>query len=256
MPDPNLDVKPTGQVQDPKPTPDGVKPPADGSQPGDVKLPGSPSPDVKLDGGQDGAKTDPALLLKSLQEERDKRRAAEARNEQFRNVVGDKIQFDASGNPIAAEAPQTDMQQKLNELWETDPRKAVQTEMMMGFQWYDKVNSSLDLQRSSCRTKYSDFNTYENQALQYVRTLPLEQRAKDGVIELAYLVQKGQNSDSIYKQAQDDIIRKLRAGESIQGIGATQPQSITPEGKQPTADEAKVAEAMGIPLAEYAKYRK
>jgi len=254
------DVK-TGQpVLDPnQPALDGVKPPADVSKPLDVKPDGSPAQDVNLAPQPDpGEKTDPALLLKSLQEERDRRRAAEARETQIKNLYGDKMQFDMNGNPIAPpqQEPQTDMQQKLNELWESDPRKAVQTEMMMGFQWYDKVNTALDVQRAQVRAKYPDFTKYENQALNYVRTLPLNQRAREGVIELAYLVQKGQDSGSIYEQAQRDLLEKMKRGESIQGFTGTQSQASQPTGKQPTDAEVKAAEAMGVPITEYVKYRR
>lgn len=249
------DVKPPDPVLDPnKSAPADVKPPVDKSKSLDVKPDGSPAPDVKpTPQAEPGDKTDSAQLLKSLQDERDRRRAAEARNEQFKQVAGDKLQFDANGNPIAPATPQENMQAKIDELWETDPKQAVRTEMMMGFQWYDKVATSLDTQRADLRTKYPDFNKYENQSLSYVRTLPLDQRSKPGVVELAYLVQKGQDTQSIYQQATEDVIRKIRAGESVQGLTATQSETVTPTGTQPTDDQMKTAEAMNVPIAEYMK---
>ncbi len=252
MPEPIEGVKPpVDPALNPQPAPAGVKPPEVKPDPAGVKPPGEPT--------DPGVKTDPALLLISLKEEREKRRTAEAKTEQMKQVYGDKMQWDANGNPVAPAQPSTnatDMQKKIDELWESDPRKGVQAEIMMGFQWFDQVNTGLDMQRSEARGKYPDFDKYESQAMSYVRTLPLDQRAKPGVVELAYLVQKGQSSNTIYEQAREDIIKKLQAGESIQGLQATQAQAAAPGGKQPTADEAKVAEAMNIPIAEYMKNRK
>lgn len=249
--DPIKDVKTDPQVPDPnQPSPEGVKPPeVQPAAPG-VKPPEQPAQEP-------GVKTDPALLLKSLQDERDKRRAAEARVDQMKGMVGDKMQWDANGNPIAPvqtqQQPQQDIRKQIDEAWETDPKRAVQMEMAMGFQWFDNVNTTLDAQRSQVRTKYPDFNKYEVSAMNYVRTLPLDQRSKDGIVELAYLVQKGQDSGSIYQTAQEEIIKKLQSGESVQGLSATHSQSNQPAGKQLTADQIKVAEAMGMPASEYMK---
>jgi hypothetical protein len=193
---------------------------------------------------QPGEKTDSALLLKSLQEERAARRDLE---QQVANLMGQQTQPQQQG-----QAPVNQFQQQIDEMWQTgDYRRAMQAEMALSFQWFDQVNAKLDTQRETVRAKYPDFSRYEGKAMGYVRTLPLEQRAKDGVVELAYLVQKGQDSNNIYQQAQQEIIEKLRRGESIQGLSAGTGQPPQPQGKQPTEDMIRAAEAMNVPIADY-----
>ena len=194
-----------------------------------------------------GASTDPSKLLAALHEEREKNRELAARLE---------TQQLPMGQPQPAPTGKT-IQQELDELWETDPRKAVQTEMMYGFKWYDGVNSALDSQRAGLRAKYPDFNQYETQAMNYVRTLPLNQRAMNGVVEAAYFLQKGQSSDSIYQSAMQEIIRKMQAGESIQGLPSGIPPVGGPvPGAKLTDQELAVAAAMGISPEDYMKNRK
>lgn len=192
-----------------------------------------------------GANTDPAKLLAALHEEREKNRELAARLE--------------TQLPPTTPPPSTGktIQQELDELWETDPRKAVQAEMMYGFQWYDQVNTALDSQRSSLRAKYPDFSQYESQAMNYVRTLPLNQRSMNGVVEAAYFLQKGQSSDQIYQNAMQEIIRKIQAGESVQGLpSGTPPVGTPPPGGKLTDQELAVAAAMGISPEDYMKNRK
>jgi hypothetical protein len=129
--------------------------------------------------------------------------------------------------------------------------------MMYGFNWYDGVNSALDGQRATLRAKYPDFSQYESQAMNYVRTLPLNQRAMNGVVEAAYFLQKGQSSDQIYQSAMQEIIRKMQAGESIQGLPAGTPPVGAPlSGAKLNDQELAVAAAMGISPEDYMKNRK
>jgi len=233
-------------MEDPKPGV--VTPPVTpGQAPGtpDPLKPGTPPAGVKSP--EPGANTDPSKLLAALHEEREKNRELSARLE---------VQPPIGGQPQPAPTGKT-IQQELDELWETDPRKAVQAEMMYGFNWYDGVNSALDTQRANLRAKYPDFNQYEAQAMNYVRTLPLNQRAMNGVVEAAYFLQKGQSSDSIYQSAMQEIIRKMQAGESIQGLPSGIPPVGGPlPGAKLNDQELAVAAAMGISPEDYMKNRK
>lgn len=222
----------------------------------DVKQQAQVQKDVKADEGA-GVKTDPALLLKSLQEERDRRRTAEAERDVLKQAGVQPQQY-VQPQP---QSPQNQLQGAIQEaLDQGDIGKAMNMNTMAAFQWYDSINAGLEAQRDAVRTKYPDFNSYEAQAMAHVRTLPLNQRMVEGVVEMAYLVEKGKMADKIIqtaKEAQvDDVIKRLQAGESIQGISAGQGQPATPQGTQPTADQIKAAEVMGIPIAEYMKHQR
>lgn len=225
----------------------GVIPPA----PAPGQAPGTPDPSktgTPPAKPEPGAQTDPVKLLAALQEERDRNKELSARLAQTPPAT-------PPASPPPGMGGKT-VQQELDELWETDPRRAVQTELMYGFQWYDQLNAATDSQRAALRVKYPDFSQYENQAMSYVRSLPLNQRSMPGVVEAAYFLQKGQSSDQIYKAAMDELIRKMQAGEAIQGLPAGTPQ-MTPGTKQElTAQELAAAQAMGISPEDYLKYKK
>jgi len=200
----------------------------------------------------------------ALDEERNKRQALDTKLQQLKAIFGDKFQEGPDGSivPIApapqqgAQAPQ-DVQAMLDKLWEEDPRKAIQTEMSMAFQWYDQVNSNLNYQKSILRSQKSDFARYEADIDKYIAKLPVGQRSQNGVVELAYLVTRGQNADTIKQTAIDELIARIQKGESIQGIsGGTFTPSSTPNTDQPTQDEIKVAEAMNMPVTEYMKNKR
>jgi hypothetical protein len=195
-----------------------------------------------------GSETDPVKLLAALKEERQARRDAEDR---LRNV-----QPSPSVQP--AQVGKT-IQQELDELWETDPRKAVERMQMYAFQWYDQVNTALDSQRSAARAKYPDFSTLEPQALNYVRSLPLEQRSQPGVVEAAYFLIKGQSSDpeARFQAGIQEGIRRVQAGEAVQGLPSGTPQVGTPHaGTTATPEEAATAANMGMSVEDYLKWKK
>ena len=75
------------------------------------------------------------------------------------------------------------MKAELEKLWQTDPRQAVQTEIMLAAQWQDNINAQVDGEAEQLAGKYADFNDYRNTAMRYVRALPLDQRARQGIVE-------------------------------------------------------------------------
>ena len=210
-----------------------------------------------LDINQDTAKTVP---ITALHEERDKRQAVQAELAQMKAMLGDKVVYDASGMPIIQQheaPPQNDTREQLDRLWEEDPRKAMQTEMQMALEWYDNVNAQVDLQETAVRQKYKDFDTMRNEVKNYIRRLPAAQRAKPGIMEMAYLVVRGQNVDKIIQAREQELMKKFRAGESIQGLGSGTYSAPPKADAVALTDEQKaVAEAMGMSIEDYTKHMK
>jgi phage I-like protein len=149
--------------------------------------------------------------------------------------------------------------QELDNLWREDPRKAMQTELMTALNWKDQVEAQVDDQIDAAATKYKDFNDHQSEVRRYIRRLPVEQRAKPGVIEAAYFMVKGRNADSFAKAEAERLLKKAQAGDGTQtinagassggGDGTNNAGSLTPEQKAAAA-------AMGVSEAEYAKYMK
>ena len=225
----------------------GASPTTAAQKPGGPPSPASPAPDKHVP-------------LAALQEEREKRQTLQAELEALRRVAGSNVLFDINGNPVQTvpspnQAPnvQPDARKHLDELWERNPREAVQAELMMAFQYYDRVNGDLDVQESALASKYPDFTTYRNEVRKYTRTLPFEQRNAN-VLEAAYFMIKGQRYDSNFSRERADILAKIQAGEAVAGLapGAASPQAPV-VGGQITEEQAKVAYAMGMSPEDYLK---
>ena len=180
----------------------------------------------------------------------------------MKQIAGDQVLFDANGQPVPRQQvtpqptqpdqPQGQVSKEIEKLWEDDPRKAVQMEIMSAMSWRDNMDAQVDKQELDASGKYQDYGKYRDNVRQYIRALPLEQRAKPGVIDLAYYVVKGQASGNIYKQAQDDLLRKIQAGENVQGLGNGTVTAPTPvKGVQATAEQSAAAEMMGISAEDY-----
>ena len=211
-----------------------------------------PTPAAAVPAGVPAAPAVPAqtVPIATLLEERGKRQALEAELSALRN------QTQAPQPPIQQ---QPNVNQELERLWETDPRRAVQAELMMAINWYDQTNAQLDFQADQLTTKYADFNNWRTQAMRYVRGLPTQQRAQPGVLEMAYYIVRGQNVDDILKQQNDDLMRRFQSGElaaSVSPQGGMSPSQPAQRGIQLTAEQMRAADAMGVPHEEYVKYVK
>ena len=146
--------------------------------------------------------------------------------------------------------------QEMQRLWENDTQKAVQAEIMMAINWLDNVSQAVDMQESQIAQKYQDYGNFRDHVRSYMRSIPIAQRTQPGVVEAAYYFVKGQQMDSIVKSSQDEIIRKIRAGESIQGFDAGSGAPPPPTTKALTEEQKRVASAMGLTPEQYQKNMK
>jgi len=203
--------------------------------------------------------------LAALQEERNKRQSVEAKLSQLQAVFGSQIAYDAAGNiiplpqthqqqPNAPQQPQQewgDVRKQLDQLWENDPRKAVQSELAMAINWYDNVNNTVEEEMDKVGEKFKDFAGFRPQIRQYLRKLPLDQRGRPGIVEAAYFLQKGQNFDTALSAAQNQMADRIRAGENVQGIGSGYSYTPQGEGRRWTVDEVKVAQMYNMTPDQY-----
>jgi len=224
---------PTGGQPDPKPVEPVQPTPA-----AEVK-PGDPSPDVKQ------------VPLPALQEERSKRQELEREISDLRKMVTDNQLQQIPQQ----QQPQVDPRAELEKLWEEDPQKAVRMEIMYGMDWRDRIDSSLEAQADALAAKYPDFNDYRSSSLGKVRGLPLNQRGAQGILEAAYFMVRGQNTDTIVQQRETELLEKYRRGEiNAQGL-ATPPGSFsTPAVETGTVlneEQLRVADAMGLTAEGY-----
>ena len=89
-----------------------------------------------------------------------------------------------------------------------------------------------------------------------VRALPLHQRGNPGILEAAYWMSRGQNVDQLLQQRETELMDKYRRGE-ITAAQLSQPAGMFTApapigGVALTADQVKVAEAMGLSPEGYA----
>jgi len=210
---------------------------------------------------------DKTVPITALHEEREKRQALQAEIEALKKVAGQNVLFDIEGKPVSYQQPQVDQRQEqfkqeMDKLWETDPRKAVQAEIMSAMTWRDNQEANLDAQESKLSAKYADYNNYRGEIRQYLRTLPLDQRGGPGIAEMAYYLVKGQKVDVIINQTREqweaDYRQKLANGDLAQGMpGGSVSAPFTPQGNVTlTEDQKKAAAAFGITEADYAKNMK
>jgi len=250
MPDPN----PSNEPQQPDPVTSGTP----GSDPKPVTPePTTPAPQPTPvaepkpgDTPTEGEPKSDQVPVGALLEERGKRQALEA------EIASMKLQVSQPqmAPPGVQPQPPNQIAQDLDKLWDTDPRKAVQTEMMYALDWFDKIGNAVSTQADDLATKYTDFSTWRSAAERYVRALPLQQRAQPGVLETAYYIVRGQNTPEILKQQQDDLMKKFQTGE-LAGQVSTPPGTVSapaPTGATQATDEQRTAAAaMGISEADY-----
>lgn len=165
-----------------------------------------------------------------------------------------------AGPQFAPQQPQQDYaHRQLEALWESDPKRAMQTELQMALQWYDQSNAAVETQADEVAKKHADFNKYRSEVNRYLRTIPIETRTKPGVVEAAYFYVRGQKVDDLVNLSREELIAKIRNGERVQGLegapaGAYQP---TPTAEvKPTAEQMNVAAAMNMTVEDYMKHVK
>jgi tellurite resistance protein len=275
MPDPKPNTgEPTGNpnpasgpapANEPNPAaPGSVQTPPEGVKPQEPANPAQPVPLDRQKQGQQptpGAPTGGNVPLSALQEEREKRQALQQELENVKQYVQQ-----IAGQPNAGttypqgaqapvQAPADNQRAQIDKLWETDPRQAVRAEIDSSLSYYDTVNAHIEAQANQLASKYPDFNNYRTTAMNYIRTLPYEQRGQQGVVELAYMVARGQNVDTILQTREQELMEKFKTGQLAgalnqpAGAGAA---PATPMGQVTvTPEQQAAAEAMGISVDDY-----
>ena len=213
--------------------------------------PVAPKPGDAPEGDKKETQTVP---LATLMEERSKRQSLEAEI----TLMKQQSQAQQPLPPIQQyQQPPNQVAEEIDKLWDTDPRKGVQAEIMLAMDWYDRTNNTIDQQADSLSAKYSDFDKWRTNATRYVRALPLQQRSQPGALEMAYFIVRGQNVDDILKQQNEDLMRKFQTGE-LAGMVSTPPGAVgSPApvpGIQLSEDQRRAANAMGVPEEEYIKW--
>ena len=212
--------------------------------------------DLHTGGSSSDAKTVP---LPALQEERGKRQAETSRADDLAREVAELrqqvSQTQAYQQQPQQPVPQVDPREEMNKVWEEDPRKAVSLEIMHAMDWRDRVDTGLEQQADALASKYPDFNNYRSTSLAQVRSLPLNQRGSQGILEAAYFMVRGQNADTMIQQRETELLEKYRRGEiDAQGLSTPPGSFSTPAvdtSSQATDEQARVASAMGLSTEDY-----
>lgn len=233
---------------DPEPTP---------AEPAVQAEPGSPEPREPMPG--DPEPGDTTVPIAALHEARSKNQELRAELDVLKQIAGDNVLFDMNGKPVPQQQQQPQQRepdnkaaQEMEKLWEDDPRKAVQMEIMAAMTWRDGQEAQVDNQMLAASTKYDDFGQFDSVVRQYIRALPLDQRSKPGVVDLAYYVVKGQNTGSAIERAKEEMAQKMQAGTNAQGLQLGTQSAVKQTGpKELTAEQSAVAEAMGLTADEY-----
>ena len=199
-------------------------------------------------------KQDSMVPLPALQEERGKRQALEAEVADLRRQFQNQQQYQQQ----APSVQQVDPRVELEKLWEHDPRKAVQVEIMYAMDWRDRTDASLEVQADNLARRYPDFNNYRSTALSQVRSLPLNQRGQAGILEAAYQMVRGQNVDTLLQQREAEWMEKYRRGE-ISAAGLSTPAGsfsspASPTGIQLDDQQRAVAAMMKMTPEQYAAH--
>ena len=190
--------------------------------------------------------------LAALQEERERRQSLQADLEALKARVN-TMQAPQQQYQQQPQQPQFDQRVELNRLWETDPRRAVQTEIMLAAQWQDGINAQVDGESEALAAKYKDFNNFRGEAMRYVRSLPLEQRARPGIVEMAYMLARGQGVDQLIEQQRQQLQQQFQQNPAMfqmpAGSGATPPPSLQAGGL--TEEQLGVAAKMRLTPEQY-----
>jgi hypothetical protein len=214
--------------------------------------------------------------ISAMHEERDRRQAAEAKYTELQSEIqslkamvsqyqpGQPPQqqfqpFQQPQNPFATPyqqaAPQP-IREQIDALWEQDVRKGFQAEMMAMMQYQNQVAAKVEQEADFIRSKAPDFSNYESKVKSYIRTLPLEHQAQPNIVQAAYLMMRGQDTDNIIKAKEAEMMKRYQGGAAAAGMngtfGAPQPAS---DGTTLSQEELSAAQAMGMKPEEYLKWR-
>lgn len=233
-----------------------------------------PAPGVKGEPGTPPVKEEEKMVpLAALKESRDMIKDLKGQVDALQNAVLPKQQtpspygFDNYGHQSAPQqyvqpqhAPQHDPYappvDPAAQMYANNPRQAVQREIMMAFDWYDKTNTALDAQIDGLAGDHPDVANYRTDINKYLRTLPPQSRGQKGVAELAYYVVKGQNTDTLVSNSVQETLAKIKAGESVQGLTASTGASTAPvTDVKPSQEEANMAARMNMTVEEYMKHK-
>lgn len=207
---------------------------------------------------------EPKLVpLSALHEERAKRQEESTKRQELEAELSKlKTQQQSYSQPQQVSQQPTQqpsydqIRKEIDDLWDSDPKKAVQAEILVALDWRDRLDANVDLEADSLSRKYGDFGTYRTQAQAYVRSLPLQERAKPGILELSYLIVRGQNVDKIIEQQKNDLYAKFQSGELQANMANIPPGSYTPApssgGVTLNDEQLKVAAMMNLTPDQYA----
>lgn len=210
--------------------------------------------------GQDENKTVP---LAALHEERTKRQELQTEIETLRQMMQNTQQQATQFNQQQygqqqqhQYQQQLEPTQQLEELWENNPRQAVNAQIGQAFAYYDQVNTYVENQMTQAATKYKDFNNYREHIRRYVNQTPLQDRARPGVVDVAYYIVKGQNADAIAEQARQSASQQAGAAMGAAGVGQSMPGVAYTNDGTLSQEEKNVARVMGLSEEEYLANKK
>lgn len=227
---------------------------------------GATNTNVQNGAAQAGANNQQNMVpLTALHEERDKRQTLSAELEALKTQMAT---ITAAGQNNAGQGQQTvvdnnnnanEFHSNLDNMWRDDPRKAMQTELMMAINWRDKVDNGVELQVEDAAGKFKDFSTHQTEVRKFLRNLTVEQRSKPGLVDAAYYMVKGRNADVFAKTEAERLLQKSQQADGTQTIqtGASSGGGDnTNNAGTLTVDQKNAAAAMGVSEDEYAKYMK
>ena len=210
-----------------------------------------------------------------MHEERDRRQSAEAKYSELQAEVDNlKNMVNQYQQPQQQQPPQFPYQQQpqqqwspyqaapqpvkeqIDALWQEDIRKGFQAEMMAMMQYRDHVSSKVDQEADMLKSKAADFVNYESKVRSYIRGLPLDAQSQPNIVQAAYLMMRGQDTDNILKLREAELMKKYQGGAAAAGLGGTF-GNPTPaaDGNTLSNDEIIAAQAQGMTPEEYLKWR-
>lgn len=212
--------------------------------------------------------------ISAMHEERDRRQAAEAKYTELQSEIQSlkamvnqyqpgqppQPQFQPFQQPQQFQTPYQAAPQPIKEqidaLWQEDIRKGFQAEMMAMMQYQNQVAAKVEQEADFIRSKAPDFSNYESKVKSYIRTLPLEHQAQPNIVQAAYLMMRGQDTDNIIKQKEAEIIKRYQGGAAATGMTGTF-GSPNPASNDTTLsqDEMLAAQALGMKPEDYLKWR-
>jgi hypothetical protein len=204
--------------------------------------------------------------LAALHEERSKRQALADELEQLKTLVSQQQYSYQQPQPTYQQptqqfyqqpqpAPADVARQQIEQLWANDPLQAVQYQVQMALANYDRINSSTEQAINSARNRYPDFNKFEAEVRGFINAVPLQDKARQGIVDAAYYMVKGKNADNLTFQAAQQASSRVAQGVAASGIpggGA----GVVQTGPQLSQDEMKVAAVMGMSAEEYQKFKR